>query len=365
MRLLTLVGTRPEIIRLSRVIARLDGACEHVLVHTGQNYDPNLSDVFFRELGVRAPDVVLGVRAASFAAQVAQILERTGEVLERYRPERLLVLGDTNSGLGAIVAARLGIPIFHMEAGNRCHDPRVPEELNRRLIDHASTVLLPYTERSRENLLREGIAPERIYVTGNPIGEVLHHHAQAIAASAALARFGLAPQRYFLATLHRAENVDDPGRLTALVGALTAAARAHGLPLLFSVHPRTRDRLQRAGVQPGDAYVRLVEPLGFFDFVQLQSAARAVLSDSGTVQEECALLRVPHVTMRDTTERPETLECGSNVLAGTTTEGVLRGLRLALALATNWQPPQGYDVPDVSGTVLRLLLGHLGQPRPA
>lgn len=363
MRVLTLVGTRPEIIRLSRVIARLDGLCEHLLVHTGQNYDPGLSEVFFRELGIRAPDHALGVRAAGFGPQVAQIFERTAEVLERHRPERMLVLGDTNSGLAAIVAARQGIPVFHMEAGNRCHDPRVPEELNRRLIDQASAVLLPYTERSREHLLREGLEPERIHVTGNPIGEVLRHYAQGITASDALARLGLVPRGYFLATLHRAENVDEPERLAGLVDALVAAARAHGLPVVFSVHPRTRDRLQRAGLEPDEAHLRLLAPLGFFDFVKLQSAARAVLSDSGTVQEECALLRVPHVTLRDTTERPETLECGSNVLAGTTAEGLLRGLRLALGLETSWQAPQGYDAPDVSGTVTRLVLGQLGPRR--
>lgn len=363
MRVLTLVGTRPEIIRLSRVIARLDGLCEHLLVHTGQNWDPGLSEVFFRELGIRAPDVELGVRATGFGPQVAQLFERSAEVLDRYRPERLLVLGDTNSGLAAIVAARQGIPVFHMEAGNRCHDPRVPEELNRRLIDHASTVLLPYSERSREHLLREGIEPERIHVTGNPIGEVLRHYASGSAASDALPRLGLEPRAYLLATLHRAENVDAPERLASLVEALTAAARTQRLPLIFSVHPRTRDRMQRAGLQPDAAHVRLLAPLGFFDFVGLQGAARAVLSDSGTVQEECALLRVPHVTLRDTTERPETLECGSTVLAGTTVDGVLGGLQVALGLETNWPIPHGYDAPDVSGTVTRLVLGQRGPRR--
>ncbi len=364
MRLLTLVGTRPEIIRLSRVIPRLDALCEHVLVHSGQNFEPGLSAVFFRELGVRAPDAELRVRGAGFAAQVAQVFERVAAVLEQHRPDRLLVLGDTNTGLAAIVAARSGIPVFHMEAGNRCYDERVPEELNRRLIDHASTVLLPYTERSQANLVREGIGRERVLVVGNPIGEVLRHYASGIASSLALDRLDVAPRRYLLATLHRAENVDLPERLAGLLEALAAAAREHDLPLLFSVHPRTRDRLARSGLRLDEPRLRLLEPLGFFDFVKLESEARAVLSDSGTLQEECALLRVPHVTLRDTTERPETLECGSNVLAGATPEGVLRGLRAALELGTSWRLPQGYDEPDVSGTVARILLGHLDRRRP-
>jgi UDP-N-acetylglucosamine 2-epimerase (non-hydrolysing) len=257
----------------------------------------------------------------------------------------------------------MGIPVYHMEAGNRCYDDRVPEELNRRLIDHASTVLMPYTERSQANLTREAIERERIFVTGNPIGEVLTGHAAAILASNAPARLGVTAKGYFLATLHRSENVDDPARLASLIQALADAARTHARPVLFTVHPRTRDRLERAGLAPAAELVRLVPPLGFFEFVHLEREARAVLSDSGTVQEECALMRVPHVTLRDVTERPETLECGSNVLGGTAPDAIGRGLRMALALDTGWRIPAGYDTPDVSGTVARILLGHLSVRR--
>jgi UDP-N-acetylglucosamine 2-epimerase (non-hydrolysing) len=299
MKVTTIVGTRPEIIRLSRVIPQLDTHCTHRLIHTGQNHDPLLSDVFFDELGVRAPDEHLHVpTAAGFAAQIGDLLAKIGDAFTRDRPDRVLILGDTNSGLAAIVAARMGIPVYHMEAGNRCYDDRVPEEINRRVIDHSSTVLLPYTLRSKENLVREGIERERIFVTGNPIFEVLEHYADRIAASDALARFGVEPQRYFLLTMHRAENVDDPTRLARLVDAVVAVAGEHGMPALYSVHPRTAQKLEAAGLMPDPARVRLLKPLGFFDFVKLEREARAVMSDSGTVQEECAIFRVPNVTIR-------------------------------------------------------------------
>lgn len=359
----TIVGTRPEIIRLSRVIPLLDRFCSHRLIHTGQNYDPRLSDVFFRELGVRDPDVHLGITATGFGAQVGALLTRIAEVFDEQRPDRLLVLGDTNSGLAAVVAARLGIPVFHMEAGNRCYDDRVPEEINRRVIDHASSVLMPYTTRSKENLVREGIERERIFITGNPIHEVLEHYAPQIAASAALPRFGVEPGRYFLLTMHRAENVDEPGRLARLVDAVVRVSSAHGLPVLFSVHPRTADRLARAGLQPDPARVRILEPLGFFDFVSLERQARAVISDSGTVQEECAIFRVPNVTIRDVTERPETLECGSNILSGADPDALARAMRLVLELPADWQAPAEYQAPAVSHTVVKIVLGRLSLRR--
>jgi UDP-N-acetylglucosamine 2-epimerase (non-hydrolysing) len=361
LKVVTVVGTRPEIIRLSRVIPALDPHCTHLLVHTGQNYDPLLSDVFFTELGVRAPDVHLGVKGAGFAEQVGELLPRIGEVLARERPERVLILGDTNSGLAAIVAARMGIPVYHMEAGNRCYDDRVPEEINRRVIDHSSTVLMPYTERSKENLVREGIERERIFVTGNPIHEVLTDYARPIEQSGALARFGVAPRGYFLLTMHRAENVDDPARLRRLVDAVAGVSAAHDLPVLFSVHPRTADRLRQAGLTPDPARVRLLDPLGFFDFVRLEREARAVLSDSGTVQEECAIFRVPNVTIRDVTERPETLECGSNILSGADPAAVARAMRLVLSQPADWQAPREYLATGVARTVARLVLGRLSQ----
>jgi UDP-N-acetylglucosamine 2-epimerase (non-hydrolysing) len=326
-----------------------------VLVHTGQNYDPQLSDVFFRDLCIRPPDRHLRIEASDFSRQAAEILVRAGEVLAEERPDRLLVLGDTNSGLAAIVAPRLGIPVFHMEAGNRCYDDRVPEEINRRIIDHCSTVLIPYTYRSKENLVREGIDRERIFVVGNPIFEVLAKAEDRIASSDALARFELEEQQYFLATFHRAENVDEGPRLRMLVDALEGVVERHGLPMVVSVHPRTRDRLKRMGIAADN--LRLLEPLGFFDFVKLERSARAVLSDSGTVQEECAIFRVPNVTIRDVTERPETIECGSNILSGAAPGDVLRAVEVALTLPADWEPPAEYVTPDVSAKIVKIVLG--------
>ena len=363
MKVATIVGTRPEIIRLSRVIPLLDQFCTHLLIHTGQNYDPLLSDVFFTELGVRAPDVHLGITATGFAGQVGALLPGVAAVLERERPDRLLILGDTNSGLAALVAARMGIPVYHMEAGNRCYDDRVPEEINRRVIDHSSSVLMPYTLRSKENLVREGIERDRIFVTGNPIHEVLSHYAPQIDASEALRRFDVQSGQFFLLTMHRAENVDDPERLTRLVDAVLRVSTEHRLPVLFSVHPRTADRLRRAGLEPDSSRIRLLEPLGFFDFVKLEREARAVISDSGTVQEECAIFRVPTVTIRDVTERPETLECGSNILSGADPEAVSRAMRLVLELPAEWIAPPEYETPGVSRIVSRLVLGRLSLRR--
>ena len=363
MKVITIVGTRPEIIRLSRVIPLLDQFCTHVLVHTGQNYDPLLSDVFFEQLGVRPPDVHLGITATGFGAQVGELLPRVAQVLQEQQADRLLVLGDTNSGLAALVAARMGIPVFHMEAGNRCYDDRVPEEINRRVIDHSSNVLMPYTLRSKENLELEDVERERIFVTGNPIHEVLTHYAPQIDASDVLTRFNVQRGRFFLLTMHRAENVDDPARLARLLDAVTSVSAEHGVPVLFSVHPRTADRLARAGLQPDPGKVRLLEPLGFFDFVRLEREALAVMSDSGTVQEECAIFHVPNVTIRDVTERPETIECGSNILTGSDPEAVAKAMRLVLALPTDWQAPAEYETPAVSHIVTRIVLGRLSLRR--
>jgi UDP-N-acetylglucosamine 2-epimerase (non-hydrolysing) len=361
MKVMTILGTRPEIIRLSRVIAKLDPICEHLLVHTGQNYDPTLSDVFFDELGVRAPDRHLGVRAETFGAQIGGIVAGAEEVLREERPDRLLLLGDTNSGLAALPAKRLGIPVFHMEAGNRCYDDRVPEEVNRRIIDHSSDVLMPYTERSRMNLLREGFAGERVFVIGNPIFEVLNHLERAIAESDVLTRLGVEPRRYFLVTLHREENVDVELRLRSFVEALAALRRDYDLPVICSVHPRLRDRLERHEIAV-DSEVVLAEPFGLVDFVALEKNAYCVLSDSGTVQEECCIFGVPNVTLRDTTERPETLEAGSNILSGADPEAIGRAVRIVVAGAPTWRVPPEYLVPDVSTAVVKLLLGHLELP---
>jgi UDP-N-acetylglucosamine 2-epimerase (non-hydrolysing) len=359
MRIMTVVGTRPEIIRLSRIVPLLDAHSEHVLVHTGQNSSVRLSQVFFEELGVRRPDVQFDSGQASFGVQVGRLLEQMANLFEQQRPDRLLILGDTNSGLSAIVAARVGIPVFHMEAGNRCYDDRVPEEINRRLIDHASTILLPYTHRSKENLLREGIERERIFVTGNPIGEVMTHYEPAISRRDSLSAFQVSEGNFFLLTLHRAENVDDPSRLERLLAAVTAVGRQYGCPVLFSVHPRTADRIRMASLSLDPHWVRPLEPLGFLDFMRLERDARAVLTDSGTVQEECAILGVPVITLRDVTERPETRETGANLLAGADHDEIARTMRLALASPIAVSPPEEYVRPQVSSVVARLLLGRL------
>jgi UDP-N-acetylglucosamine 2-epimerase (non-hydrolysing) len=357
MHVLTVLGTRPEIIRLSRIIPLLDSLCQHTLVHTGQNFSDGLSEVFFRDLGVRAPDVCLDAHRPSAAAQIAAVIERTDGVLGEKRPDRLLVLGDTDSGLAAVPAARRGIPVFHMEAGNRCYDRRVPEETNRRLIDHCSTVLMPYSHRSKENLLREGFSPQRIFVTGNPIYEVLEYYAPKIEASRVLARLGLERSRYFLATLHRAENVDEVGRLTRLLESLSQLADKRSLPVVVSLHPRTRARMAEHGVREAWAGVRLVDPLTLFDFVALERSAAAVLTDSGTVQEECCIYGIPNVTLRDTSERMETLECGSTIIAGSDPDAIVRSVEWATTLGGGWTPPPEYGDGHVSHTVARIVLG--------
>jgi UDP-N-acetylglucosamine 2-epimerase (non-hydrolysing) len=358
LKILTVLGTRPEFIRLSVVLGKLDRACRHVVVHTGQNYDPTLNEVFFRELGLRTPDHHLGARG-SFGEQVARILAGSEQVLRAEEPDRFLVLGDTNSSLAAIMAKRMGIPVYHMEAGNRCYDDRVPEEVNRRLIDHCSDVLMPYTERSRHNLLREGIPGETVYVTGNPIYEVIRHYEPQIAQSTARSDLDLEEGRYFVVTLHRAENVDVEGRLRALHDALGRLSAEFDVPVVVSTHPHTRARLDALGLGAPDGRVRLLPPFGFFDFISLERKAMAVLTDSGTVQEECAIFGVPTVTLRDVTERPETLECGSNILSGAEPETILRCVRTVLAARARWAPPREYLVENVSDTVLKIVTGFL------
>lgn len=354
---MTILGTRPEIIRLSLIIKILDQHAEHVLVDTGQNYDDRLSGLFFRELELRRPDISLGVRGSSFGEQIGQILSRVQTVLEEQKPDRILILGDTNSGLSAIVARRLGIPVYHMEAGNRCHDFRVPEESNRRIIDHVSSVLMPYTSRSRENLLREDIASQNIFVTGNPINEVMRAFADEIAASAVLENLKLKEKCFFLVTMHRAENVDDQHRLRGVIESLIALHRQYGFPVVCSLHPRTRFRAAQFGITLDHAGLEFLEPFGFFDFVRLEKSAFCILSDSGTVQEEACILRVPNVTIRDQTERPETIECGSNVLAGCDLKTIVKMVKMVTQKSPGWDVPAEYLTPNVADTVSRILLG--------
>jgi UDP-N-acetylglucosamine 2-epimerase (non-hydrolysing) len=358
MKIMTIFGTRPEIIRLSLVMKILDQHCEHITVHTGQNYDENLSDVFIRELGVRTPDEHLGVRSSSFGDQAGQILAKADAALSEHRPDKVLILGDTNSALSAIAAARRGIPVFHMEAGNRCFDDRVPEEVNRRIVDHSSTILLPYTERSKENLVDEGIGRERIFVTGNPIKEVLDNFEPRIEASSILGDLGVSPFEYFLVTLHRAENVDIDVRLRGIFKGLENIAAKFSKDILISVHPRTREKLQNFGIEPSPERIRLLDPLGFFDFVKLEKNSLAVLTDSGTVQEECSIFRIPNITLRDVTERPETIEVGSNIISGAEPESMLRCVELAISQPALWTPPPEYMVSNVSQTISKIVLGY-------
>jgi len=366
MKIMTVLGTRPEIIRLSRIIEKLDRTCQHVLVHTGQNYDPNLNEVFFQQLGVRTPDHYLNAKG-SLGEQLGILLSETEKILEKKKPDKLLILGDTNSALSAIIAKRYGIPVYHMEAGNRCYDDRVPEEVNRRIIDHSSDVLMPYTERSRKNLLREGIPGQYIFVTGNPIYEVIQHYDDHIQASTVLQDLKLAhpsgtmPTKYFLVTLHRAENVDIEERLREFTLALEHLQKKYELPVIVSTHPHTRARMESFDVINNNSDVHFLQPFGFFEFIKLEQNAACVLSDSGTVQEECAIFKVANITLRDVTERPETIECGSNILTSADSENIIRCVELVLEQKGGWYVPPEYLVENVSDTVVRLLHGFVWQ----
>ena len=363
MKIMTILGTRPEIIRLSLIIEKLDRLCQHVLVHTGQNYDVNLNDIFFQQLGVRRPDHFLGVRGATFGEQIGKIIAASEKVFLSEKPDKLLVLGDTNSSLAVMVAKRMGITVYHMEAGNRCYDDRVPEEVNRRLIDHSSDILMPYTERSRANLLREGIEGKRIYVTGNPIFEVIQHYNSAIRKSDILRQLGLEQGKYFLVTMHREENVDVEARLRSLTQALILLKKEYKMPIICSLHPRTKNRMQRFGLDVKNKQIRFHSPFGFFDFIALERNAFCVLSDSGTVQEECCIFQVANVTIRDVTERPETIECGSNMLSGADPDTILQCVRTVLDQKRNWSVPHEYLEKHVSNTVIKILFGYLHRHR--
>jgi UDP-N-acetylglucosamine 2-epimerase (non-hydrolysing) len=354
---MTIVGTRPELIRLCLIIPKLDRLCEQVILHTGQNYDANLNEVFFEQLGIRKVNHYLGARG-SFGQQIATIMAESERVILAERPDRFLVLGDTNSSLAAVIAKRLAVPVYHMEAGNRCYDDRVPEEVNRRIIDHCSDILLPYTERSRQNLLREGIAGQRIHVTGNPIYEVLEHFSPRIDASPIKKRFSVEDGKYFLVTLHRQENVDVEARLRSITQALNRLHEIYGLPVIWSVHPRTRNRMREQGIKLNESGVHAVEPMGLFEFVHLEKNALCVLTDSGTVQEECAIYRIPNVHVRDVTERAETVEGGSNMVSGADLESILLCVKTVLDQPRNWRIPPEYLVPNVSSTVVKIVVGY-------
>jgi UDP-N-acetylglucosamine 2-epimerase (non-hydrolysing) len=362
LKVMTLVGTRPEIIRLSRVIDKLDRHCEHILVHTGQNYDYELNEVFFSDLGIRKPDTFLEAAGATAAETIGQVIIAADRVMQEYAPEALLILGDTNSCLAAISAKRRKIPIFHMEAGNRCFDFRVPEEINRRIVDHTADVNLTYSSIARDNLLREGLSPDLIIKTGSPMFEVLTHYRPRIDASDVLSRLGLTEGGYFVVSAHREENIESPQSFGKLVAVLNTVAEDYGLPVIVSTHPRTQKRIDATSAK-FHPQVRLLKPLGFHDYVKLQLSSRAVLSDSGTINEESSILNFPALNLREAHERPEGMEEAAVMMVGLEVDRVRQGLAI---LAT--QPrgvdrtdPHGirqvadYSMPNVSDKVLRII----------
>lgn len=353
-----MVGTRPEIIRLSRVMARLDEYCEHVLVHTGQNYDYELNQVFFDDLEVRKPAHFLSTAGATAAQTIGNVIIAVDGVLEQEQPDALLVLGDTNSGLAVIPAKRRKIPIFHMEAGNRCFDQRVPEEINRRIVDHTADVNLTYSSISREYLLREGLPPDLVIKTGSPLFEVLTHYRARIEASDVVQRLGLEQEQFFVVSAHREENVDGERPFGKLVEILNAVAEDHGLPLIVSTHPRTMKRIEATGVR-FHANVRLLKPLGFFDYVKLQMSARAVLSDSGTINEESSILNFPALNIRETHERPEGMEEAAVMMVGLEVQRVRQGLAILESqprgATRGLRLVSDYGVPNVSDKVVRIV----------
>lgn len=331
LKVMTIVGTRPELIRLSRVIARLDETMDHVLVHTGQNYDHALNQVFFDDLGIRPPDHLLDVDTSSVGAVLGGTLIGAERVMMQERPDAVLVLGDTNSSIAAVMARRLRIPVYHMEAGNRCFDLNVPEETNRRLVDHVADFNLVYTEHARRNLLAEGLHPRRIIKTGSPMREVLDAYRDRIEGSTVVEDRGLTYGGYLLVSAHREENVDSPDRLTALLGCLTAVHAAYGMPVFVSTHPRTRARLEALDVWEAPKGLTFSEPLGFHDYNKLQLSAACVLSDSGTIAEESTLLGFPAVTLRDSIERPEALDTGGILMTGLDADDVVAAVGMAMA----------------------------------
>lgn len=356
MKVMTVVGTRPEIIRLSRVIDRLDRTVDHVLVHTGQNYDHSLNQVFFDDLGLRKPDHHLGVDTSSLGAVLGGTITAIERAIADETPDAFLVLGDTNSCIAAVMAKRMRVPVYHMEAGNRCFDENVPEETNRRLVDHVADFNLAYTEHARRNLLAEGMHPRRVIVTGSPMREVLDHYRQQIAASDVIERLGLSPQGYFLVSAHREENVDSPSRLALLLQSLTGVQQQWQLPVIVSTHPRTRKRLEALDLTLPEP-IRFLEPFGFHDYNRLQLGAACVLSDSGTIAEESSILGFPAVTLRESIERPEALDAGSIIMTGLDPDDVVRGVACAVEDGPiRSSVPQGYEVTDTSNRVVRFII---------
>lgn len=362
---MTVVGTRPELIRLARVIDRLQSTVDHVLVHTGQNYDRSLNQVFFDDLRLREPDHYLGVDTTTLGSVLGGTLVGVERLIEQERPDAVLVLGDTNSCIAAVMAKRMRVPVYHMEAGNRCFDENVPEETNRRLVDHVADFNLAYTEHARRNLLAEGMHPRRVIVTGSPMREVLDHYRADIDNSRVRERLGLETRGYFLVSAHREENVDSPSRLRALLDSLSCVHRRWGLPIVVSTHPRTRKRLAVEGAESLDG-IHFMEPFGFHDYNRLQLDAACVLSDSGTIAEESSILNFPAVTLRESIERPEALDAGAIMMVGVASSDVLPAVEIAMRdmrereapgpFSPDPALPQGYEVTNTSSRVVRYII---------
>jgi len=363
MKVMTILGTRPEIIKLSRVIGELDRHTDHVLVHTGQNYDYELNEIFFRDLGIRRPDHFLEVAGGTLAETIGNVIIRADAIMEREKPDAFLILGDTNSCLSAIPAKRRKIPVFHMEAGNRCFDQRVPEEVNRKIVDHVSDINLTYTEHARRYLLREGLRPETVIKTGSPMREVIEYFRPGIDGSDVLFRLDLSPAEYYLVSAHREENVDDELNFGDLIRTLKALAETEGKSVVVSTHPRTRKRLEERGIAMEDPRIRFLKPLGFFDYVKLQQHARCVISDSGTITEESSILNFPAVTIRQAHERPEGMDEGTLVMCGLKPENVLNAVGVVVTQARDENSPfrlvPDYEPRNISKKVVRIILSYV------
>lgn len=358
LKVMSVVGTRPEIIRLSRVLAKLDEHCEHILVHTGQNYDFELNEVFFNDLGVRKPDYFLDAAGKNAAETIGQVIIKVDQVLERVEPEAMLVLGDTNSCISAIPAKRRKVPIFHMEAGNRCFDQRVPEETNRRIVDHTSDINLTYSSIARDYLLAEGLPADRVIKTGSPMFEVLTHYMPQIDSSDVLQRLELEQGEFFVVSAHREENVDTPKQLIKLAETLNTVAAHYDLPVIVSTHPRTRNRIEAQGVE-FHPNIQLLKPLGFHDYNHLQKNAKAVLSDSGTINEESSIMNFPALNLREAHERPEGMEEASVMMVGLGVERVMQGLQILESQPSGEErllrQVYDYSMPNVSDKMVRII----------
>lgn len=362
-KVMTIVGTRPEIIKLSRVIAELDKYTEHILVHTGQNFDYELNEIFFNDLGIRKPDCFLSAVGASTAETIGNVIAKSDAVMEEYKPEAILLYGDTNSCLSVITAKRRKIPVFHMEAGNRCFDQRVPEELNRKVVDHLSDINMTLTEHARRYLIREGLKPETVIKTGSSMKEVLTHHRKQIESSDVLSKLSVEKGKFFIVSCHREENVDSPENFKDFLDTLKAIEKYYGYPLIVSTHPRTRKKLEALGITELGGSIRMMKPLGFFDYIKLQQNAFCVISDSGTITEESSILNFPAITIRQAHERPEGMDEGTLIMSGLHSDEVM--CSIDIVTSQHAENPEArrivpdYNIENVSQKVVRIIVSYI------